>query len=97
MFVPLLQLTQSSESQRVSFRSFCAQSLVRVNPNAGAQSTSFPNTIVRGVQPTLSAVGTVPGRHFVQLSLPLVGILWPVQFAQRGAPDALENSPGGHR
>ena len=70
MFVPLLQITQLSESQRVAFRSFSAQSLdvVRVNPNTGAQSTSFPNTVVRGVQPTLSAVGTVPGRHSVQLS-----------------------------
>ena len=66
MFVPLLQLTQLSESQRVSFRGFGAQSLVRVNPNAGAQFTSFPNTVVRGVQPTPSAVGIVPSGHLVQ-------------------------------
>ena len=66
MRVPLLlQVTQLSESQRVSLRDFCTQLLVRVNPNAGAQSTSFPNTVVRGVQSTLLAVGTVPSRHLV--------------------------------
>ena len=57
MCVPLLQLTQLSESQRVSFRGFGAQSLVRVNPNAGAQSTSFPNTVVRGVHEVFAWLG----------------------------------------
>ena len=83
MFVPLPQLTQLSESQRVSFRGFSAQSRVRVNPNAGAQSTSFPNTVVRGVQPTLSAVGTVPSGHSSQLERCLLGFLPFAHASQR--------------
>ena len=67
MFVPLLQLTQGSESQRVSLRGFCSQSLERVKPIAGAHATSFPNTVVRGVQPTLSTVGTVPSEHLAHV------------------------------
>ena len=67
MLIPLLQFIQGSESQRVSLRGFCSQSLARVNPNAGAHATSFPNTVVRGVHPTLSAVGTVPSGHLVHV------------------------------
>ena len=64
MCVPLpLQLTQLSDSQSVSLGDFCAHLLVRVNPNAGAQSTFFPNTVVRGVHEVFAWLGAWPTLH----------------------------------